>query len=60
MKPKSGQRYILNFYGGVQDAENQPESLVVLRPDAGVAPGLKESAQSLMGETAYHDIHCNP
>src|ERR1035437_7858134 len=60
MKAKTRQCRILNSYGGVQYAEDQPESLVVLRPDAGVASGIKEIAQSLMGKTANHETHCNP
>ena len=60
MEAQTGQRHVLNCYRGVQGAQNQPESLVVLRPDAGVATGLEEFAQSLMGETANHEADCNP
>ena len=44
MKTKTRECHILNSYGGVQHAEDQPESLFVLRPDAGVASGFKEFA----------------
>ncbi|MFZ0247246.1 MAG: hypothetical protein WAL68_16340 [Candidatus Binatus sp.] len=60
MKAKTWQRHILNSYGGIQYAKDQPESLVVLRSDAGVASGFKEFAQSLMGKTANHETYCNP
>ena len=50
MKAKARQRDILNSYGRVQDAKDQPKSLSVLRPDAGVTSGFEELTQALMAK----------
>ena len=55
VQAKTRQSDILNCYGGVQDAQDQPEFFVVLWCNAGAAPGLKEFAQSLMSKTANHE-----
>jgi len=55
MKAKTRKRYVLKLNRRVQDAEDQPESLFVLRPDACIASGFEELAQPLMGETANHE-----
>ena len=54
MKAETWERNILNLHRGVQDAEDEPKSPLVLRPDTGVASLFEEHAQSLMGKTANH------
>ena len=60
MKAETWERNILNLHRGVQDAEDEPKSPLVLRPDTGVASLFEEHAQSLMGKTANHETECNP
>ena len=56
MKAKTWQRNVLNSYCGVQDTQDQTESLFVLRPDAGVTSGFVEFPQALMGKAANHKV----
>lgn len=60
MKPETRERNILNLDRGVQDAEDEPKSLLVRRPDAGIASLFEKHAQPLMGKTANHESYCNP
>jgi hypothetical protein len=55
MKPESRERNILNLHRGVQDAEDEPKSLLVLGPDTGIASLFKKYAQAFMGKTANHE-----
>ena len=55
MKAKTWQRNVLNSYCGVQDTQDQTESLFVLRPDAGVTSGFEEFAQPFMRKAANHE-----
>jgi hypothetical protein len=55
MKVETRKCHILNFYGRVQDAENEPESSFVLRYNAGVASAFEELTQSLVSKTANHE-----
>lgn len=59
MKAKTRKCHILNLHRSAQDAEDQAESLFVLKPDACIASGFEELAQPLMGETANHGSYCN-
>src|SRR5258708_18301478 len=56
MKTKTRQCHILNSCRGIQDAQDQPESLFVLRPDAGVTSGFEEFAQPVMRKAANHEV----
>jgi len=44
MKAETWERNILNLHRGVQDAEDEPKSPLVLRPDTGVASLFEERA----------------
>jgi hypothetical protein len=57
MKAKTRQCHVLNSYGGVQDTQDQPKSLFVLRPDPGVTSGFVEFPQALMGKAANHKFN---
>ncbi len=54
MKAEAWKCNILNLHGRVQDAEDEPNSLLVLRPDTGVASVFEKHAQPLVGKTANH------
>ena len=55
MEPKTWQRDVLDSYCGVQDTQDQPKSLFVFRPDAGVTFSFEEFAQTLVGKAANHE-----
>jgi hypothetical protein len=55
MKTKARQCSILNSGCSIQDAKDQPQSLLVLRPDAGVTSGFEEFAQPFMRKAANHE-----
>ena len=55
MEAETRECNILNLHRSVQDAEDQPNSLLVLRPDTGIASLFEKHAQPLMGRTANHE-----
>jgi hypothetical protein len=55
MKAETRERNILNLHRGVQDAEDELKSLLVLRPDTGIASLFEKYAQAFIGKTANHE-----
>ena len=55
MKAETRERNILNLHRGVEDAEDQAKSLLVLRPDTGIASLFEKYTQPLVGKTANHE-----